>query len=122
DTVVAFDIEQRSADRDRRAAEYPGLERLPERAIAGRIVEQRQPLLLLRLGRQRQVPDRRRIDLALAVEAPDAREEVAERERARDLQFGQPEGRRDLLRGPALADQPLEAFPASHLVGVEPGD
>ncbi len=45
---VVLDLEQRGRNRDRSAAEHPGLKRLADRAIAGRVVEQHQPLLLLR--------------------------------------------------------------------------
>lgn len=63
---------------------------------------------------------RRRVDLLAAVEVADAGEEVAKRQRPPHGEHRQREGVGDLLGRAALADQPDEALPTRHLVGVEP--
>ena len=111
-------IEQGSADRYRRAAEQPRLQLLPARRIAVGIVEQRQPSLLLCLGRQGQMPDRGRVDFFGATGFADARQKIAEREDAFDLQFGKRKGRGYVLDAAALLDQLCIAFPLGHSIGV----
>ena len=120
--AVAIDIEQRSADRDRHAAEHPRLQGMAGWTIAVRIVEQSQPLLLLRLGREGQMPHGGRVDLTAPIEVADAREQIAQRERPLHLQLCEAESGRDMLGGSAFAHQPGEAFPAGHFIGIEPGD
>src|SRR3546814_17606396 len=71
---------------------------LAGRRIGLRVVEQRQPVFLLRLAGQGQMADGPRVDFFLAIEIADARHEIAERENAADILIGQPEGLADLLR------------------------
>src|SRR3546814_19735508 len=73
---------------------------LAGRRIGLRVVEQRQPVFLLRLAGQGQMADGPRVDFFLAIEIADARHEIAERENAADIQIGQPEGLADLFGGP----------------------
>src|SRR3546814_5831425 len=67
---------------------------LAGRRIGLRVVEQRQPVFLLRLAGQGQMADGPRVDFFLAIEIADARHEIAERENAADIKIGQPEGLR----------------------------
>ena len=78
------------------------------------------PRLLLRLGRQGEVLDGRRVDLLGAEGVADARQQIAEREDALHLQFGQRESRGNVLNAAAFLDQPGVAFPLRHLIGILP--
>ena len=78
------------------------------------------PCLLLGFGRQGQVLDGRRVDLLGAEGIADARQEITERKDALNLQFGQREGRGNVLDAAAFLDQPGVAFPLRDLIGSLP--
>ena len=73
-------VEQRCLDRNRAAAEQPCFQLLPAWGTAVLAVEQRQPCLLLRLGRKGQVADCLGVNFLGAVSVAGARQQVAEHE------------------------------------------
>ena len=85
-------------------------------------IDQPQPIALLRLGGECQMPHGDHIDLLRPIEAPDTGEQIADGEGPFHLKAGQPEGQADVLDAPPFADKPGEGFAAIHLVGIEAGD
>ena len=65
--AIVLQREQRDLGRDGLPAEQPLLQLIAARGVASRIVEQRQPLLLLRLRGERQMLDGLGVDLLVAV-------------------------------------------------------
>src|SRR3546814_10200089 len=87
--LVITKRKDRGLGRYRRAAEQPRLQLRAGRRIGLRVVEQCQPVLLLRLAGQGQMTDGPRVDFLPAIEIADARDEIAERENAADIEVGQ---------------------------------
>jgi hypothetical protein len=111
--------EQRGAGRDLLPAEQPLLQLIAARCVRLRIVEQLEPLLLLRLRGHRQVLDRLGVDLLAPVGVPDLPQQVPERETALHQELGEAERRRDFGDGPALLGQAHEGLVLGYLVGIE---
>src|SRR3546814_7872782 len=74
-TLVFVQWKDRGLGRYRRTAEQPRLQLRAGRRIGLRVVEQRQPVFLLRLAGQGQMADGPRVDFFLAIEIADARHE-----------------------------------------------
>ena len=117
---IGLKVEQRDTGRNRCAAKQPAFELTAARGIGLRILEQCQPCLLLRLAGERQMADGRGIHFLGAVGFADAGQEIAEREDALHLQFGEREGCGNILDAAAFLHEAGEAFPLGDLVGVLP--
>src|SRR3546814_3726432 len=92
----------------RTPVEQPRLQLVSGGDIGVRIVEQRQPRALLALAGKGQVADGGAVYLLGRIEAPDARQQITERQHPRDRQVGKPEGGGNIGHVAALLHQRSE--------------